>query len=223
MRQVRTTQASRQARRDPHFIGPPRPVGRAKSARGDFQKTCSECGASFTRLAGVSNADWAKRRYCSQPCAKRGRWKASLPNDEQYLAERSERIASGCLEWTGAVTGFGYGQATRFGKPFLAHRLAYQTHVGPMGDLAVCHKCDNPKCIEPTHLFLGTVADNNNDKIQKGRQAHGERSGGAKLTADQVRAIRQSDKTNAALGREYGVEPSNIGAIRNRKSWRHIA
>jgi hypothetical protein len=84
--------------------------------------------------------------------------------------DRVVETASGCLEWQGAKSAAGYGQMWVDGRLQYTHRLAWEAAYGPIPDgLLVCHHCDNPPCCNPNHYFLGTHADNNADKISKGR------------------------------------------------------
>jgi predicted DNA-binding protein (UPF0251 family) len=114
-----------------------------------------------------------------------------------------------------------------------AHRVSWGLHNGPIPEgMWVLHRCDNPSCVNPTHLFLGTQADNVADMISKGRQATpeqtahiGEKNGRARLTPDQVRTIRTLvaggvSETEAA--RRYGVGQTTVSYIVLRKSWKHI-
>lgn len=91
-------------------------------------------------------------------------------NMQPYFQERCSPDASGCWQWTLTVRKDGYGLCRRFGKIQYAHRLSYQMHVGdiPVG-LGVLHDCDNPRCVNPEHLFLGTQKDNMQDASRKGR------------------------------------------------------
>ena len=84
------------------------------------------------------------------------------------------------------------------------------------------HSCDNPRCVNPNHLFLGTQKDNVHDCMDKGRLARGERSGMAKLTDAAVRAIRLSSLTQVELGKKYGVGQAQISEVIRRNAWRHV-
>lgn len=142
--------------------------------------------------------------------------------------------ASGCWEWNGSRTEKrgGYGQVSvggRSGKVMKAHRLAYMRWVGeiPAG-MFVCHHCDNPPCINPDHLFIGTNRDNHNDMTKKGRgfvpiSLRGEKSNSAKLTEADVKTIRYKIATGVSIsqiGREYGVTKQAIWRIKERKTWK---
>lgn len=110
-----------------------------------------------------------------------------------------------------------------------AHRVSWMLANGPIpAGMVVCHRCDNPPCVNPDHLFLGTQIDNMRDRSKKGRGNHrkGSRHGRAKLTEQDVRVIRSryatGDWKQSDLAAEYGVSQPLIGHIVRRVTWRHI-
>jgi hypothetical protein len=131
--------------------------------------------------------------------------------------------ATGCHVWTRAKMPKGYGRIHIKGKDHLTHRLSYELHVGPVPDeMFVCHKCDNPSCINPEHLFIGTIQDNHADMVQKGRNPRGEKQWNARLNEDYVRVIRLLKWTNKETAKLFGVTPDNIKHIRAGKRWAHV-
>jgi hypothetical protein len=137
------------------------------------------------------------------------------------------RRTRGCWYWTAGLTGSGYGAYyPRANHQVLAHRYAYRRAHGriPRGKL-VLHTCDNPRCVNPKHLFLGTHGDNARDRASKKRGAIGERVWTNKLTEKQVRTIRRRLRTGEAggvLAAEFGVTDVMISRIRLRQAWKHI-
>lgn len=133
-----------------------------------------------------------------------------------------------CWEWTGTRGAGGYGMIWLRQRVVLAHRVAWELTHGPIPDgLFVCHHCDNRPCINPAHLFLGTSADNTADRHAKGRSraALGEANGNAKLTPEDVRAIRtafESGVSQGALGRQYGLWQTTVSDIVRGKTWKHV-
>ena len=106
---------------------------------------------------------------------------------------------------------------------YLTHRVAYWVYHEDPQDGVVCHKCDNPKCINPDHLFLGTQEDNMNDMANKGRACRGENQHMSKLTEEQVRCIKYHESGfQSEIAERYGVGQATISGIRSGKRWRHI-
>jgi len=131
----------------------------------------------------------------------------------------------GCLEWTATKNHFGYGQLRVNYKGWLAHRFVYTNCVEPIPEgFIVMHTCDNPACINPAHLRLGTHRLNVLDKEAKGRGNAGAANGHAKLTVEDVAAIRaryaQGAISLAQLGRDFGVNRSCIHKIVNKTHWK---
>ncbi len=142
--------------------------------------------------------------------------------DERFWA-KVHIDSSACWEWTAGRVTDGYGCFWVDGRNIRANRMSWQMFYGeiPPG-IFVLHRCDNPACVRPDHLFLGTNADNMRDCAQKGRIANGERQGLARLTHDQVKKIREllaAGQGLTSLAREFRVTPQQIYNIKHKKSW----
>lgn len=183
-----------------------------------------------------------KKSICKGLCAahyqQQRQGKALTPLQVQYHGFTEEkrflmRVIKGapseCWPWTGSrMKENWHGQwrnATGAIEP--THRAAYRLFVGPLpSGMHVLHKCDNPICVNPGHLFLGTQADNAKDMWQKRRGrpgvSRGEDHGCAKLTAESVLQIRDSTESDVALAEKYKVSRTTIHEIRKRISWNHI-
>jgi hypothetical protein len=133
-----------------------------------------------------------------------------------------------CWLWTGGHNGHGYGVLSVAGHTTTAHRASYELNVGPIPvGLCVCHHCDNPPCVRPDHLFLGTHRENLQDAAMKGRMAHSERSPRSKLTTEQVLDIRARYAAGGwgigvKLAGEYGVTRQALAQIVHGATWRHV-
>ncbi len=148
--------------------------------------------------------------------------------EQRFWALMEHSPDSGCWQWTGRIDSAGYGRfrGAKHLSSQLAHRNAWEfanRRRVPEG-LHVLHQCDNRRCCNPVHLFLGTHQDNMDDRNKKGRQARlrGETSGTAKLTASQVEDVRRRLATGdaqTAIARDYGVSPSTIHLIKTGRNW----
>lgn len=127
-----------------------------------------------------------------------------------------------CWNWRGQVSARGYGrqQNPPGNHALFAHRVSFAIHFGDTA-LYVCHRCDNPRCVNPYHLFAGTQLDNMRDMLSKGRKSGplGVANHKAKLTAAKVRYIRQSRQSHSALGRKFGVSHQSIRSVRLGENW----
>lgn len=136
---------------------------------------------------------------------------------------RVDLQGDGCWPWTASVDRWGYGHIRINGRLQRAHRVAWELCFGPIPEgVCVLHTCDNPRCVRPIHLFLGSQADNSRDKAKKGRAA-GERNPGAKLTATDVVEIRQRRRASALhreLAADFNVHRTTISNILSGKNWR---
>ena len=138
-----------------------------------------------------------------------------------------------CWEWTGSTTEFGYGAIYWEGKQRVAHRMAFEAWKKTIPEgMLVCHKCDNPKCVNPSHLFLGTHQDNAADRNSKGRQAKGEKHGRwkhglrsrlnppqpkgrrRKISSEAAEEIRKSAGPANIIASRYGVSPNYVYRLR---------
>lgn len=194
-------------------------------------RTCEVCGVSYGPPQGMRGlAMWSRRRYCSRVCSGKGSPNDgnSQPIEERFWTKVDRSPGHGprgdCWRWTGAVNDDGYGSVGVDRHVVGAHRVAYQLGVGVIPEGAqVLHRCDNPACVRPDHLFLGTHADNMCDMAAKDRSTHGERSARHKLTEAEVRAIRADPRPQVRIAAELGVAPAYISQIKSRKIWRRVA
>lgn len=145
----------------------------------------------------------------------------------QDLFDRAERQPNGCIEWQRNRNYAGYPRITINYQPKFVHRYILELITGPQDHLFALHSCDNPPCINPTHLRWGTLQDNNHDSLNRKRRImpRGEGSPNSKLTEKAVRAILASAndlETRKALAEEYQVSMSLIRAVMARQIWKHI-
>jgi len=185
---------------------------------------CLHCKQVFsTTRARIKNG---RGKFDSQECVKR--WLSDkYKKDQRRRFEAKIKKTAGCWEWTGATDTRGYGSLTLQKKRRQAHRVSYEFYVGaiPSG-MKVLHRCDNPGCVRPGHLWVGTQKDNIQDAMRKGRmssvRAVGEAHYRTKLTARKVKVIRASKRPAKALAQHHGVSLPTIYAIRVRRIWKSI-
>lgn len=155
--------------------------------------------------------------------------------DEQPFSKRTINrfwskvriLLSGCWEWQGSFHNGGYGHFSVRDFNFKAHRVAYRIYYAyDPKSLHVCHTCDNRACVNPFHLWLGTNADNIQDKMTKQRQARGESNAHHKLTEQDVLYIRSiyipKHGEISRLARLFSITPTNMVAILKHETWKHI-
>lgn len=191
---------------------------------------CESCGTPIPRL---------NNRFCSRRC--------SSPHHHPPLSDRLwAKVAKpngedGCWPWTGTILNTGYGRIMSEGRPRSTHRVAWELANGPIPEgLWVLHRCDNPPCCNPAHLFLGTCTDNNRDAAAKGRTALGDRNGqrihpdrtarGVKqghakfASEDVVTEIRKrlaaKTETQLVIARAFGVSPSVISRLARGETYK---
>jgi hypothetical protein len=197
---------------------------------------CEACGRTF-------RAERSTMKFCSVPCMGAGRTKRAINSFWQHVDKTGD-----CWVWTGATAHNGYGVLGVGGKQLKAHRFSWTLTNGTISDgLFVCHRCDNPPCVRPDHLFLGTVQDNTADMVAKGRQNQGDKhwtrleparaaevargntgrafgtaNAMAKLNESLVREIRQrraAGESTYSLAAAFGVSRPSICSILNGETW----
>lgn len=180
------------------------------------QKTCQTCGSPYDVVPYKAQ----NSHFCSLPCLHKANGERQRVVTSTTFFDWAQS-KEGCWEWPFSRNRYGYGKCRLLGET-VAHRVAYVLTRGPipLGYL-VCHRCDNPPCVRPDHLFLGTQQDNTADRDAKGRTSHGERRPSSKLTADDARAIRNDGRSSRQLAREYGVSGTTVLRIKKRQIWRH--
>jgi len=147
-----------------------------------------------------------------------------IPTRERFKSRI--KITAGCWAWQDSIDSIGYGMFNMHGVTSNAHRAAYELFIGeiPKG-MCVLHRCDNPPCCNPKHLFLGTNQENTADRHKKGREARGESHGMSKLKEGEILTIRELYKqgcSQSELARRYDVKQPAIWRIVRNKTWRHI-
>lgn len=192
-------------------------------------KEVAICSVSYcekpARVLGMCQTHYATFRRNGDPTILVQKQHHGLSVKERFALYA--RQCDGCWEWTGQRDPRGYGRMHVDGRPMLAHRVAYLVTYGsiPPG-MAVLHKCDTPKCVNPEHLFLGTQADNVRDMHNKGRALKRGMKGSehpmSKLTEQDVRAIRKAEGFARDIAAVYGISPTQVYDIRHRRSWAHI-
>lgn len=182
--------------------------------------TCQHCGKTFT----VTPARLRARsvRFCGRIC-----WRAWCTANTTGRFWNMVARTQGCWLWSGATDRHGYGVFT-FGPrdQRLAHRVAWELTNGPLAvSQCVLHDCDNPICCNPSHLFLGTRLINNQDMVQKNRQAKGTGTRQAKLT-EAVVVLMRAEHTQGTpirqLAKRFHVSPETARAAIQRQTWKHV-
>lgn len=145
---------------------------------------------------------------------------------KKRLLSHVRKMRNGCWECDLTKIGIGYPKITVGGKTFRAHRIAYELFNGEIPDgMFVLHDCDNPTCVNPAHLHLGTQTENMRERSQRGRAPTAERNHNTKLTVEQATRIKHELRAGEAmrkLSRKYGVARNAIRNIRDGRAWAYV-
>lgn len=195
---------------------------------------CENCGAEIKHRPKASKSQRAARRHCTVACrTERRRANSEALSRASCLSRFWAKVdRSGgdlaCWPWIGSTRRGGYGdfRASRAHGVVLAHRASYEINVGaiPPG-LFVLHSCDNPPCVNPAHLRVGTNQDNVRDCVDRGRKPVGVQMPTAKLNEDKVRLIREmasNGATQMSLAALFGVSQPLISGILGGTKWKHV-
>lgn len=198
-------------------------------------RSCGTCGRDFEPRIRAGYT----QRFCSLKCSAAARPPPRakvLPLQQRFANLHTKPDGKACWNWQGAIMSTGYGSFMLDGRrrpgrrSQLAHRVAWALHVGPIPPgLCVLHECDNRRCVNPKHLFLGTNTDNVRDMVAKGRHLagrvaagvknRGEQNPNAKLSALAVRDILSGSQPAVETAQAYGVHPATVRALRSGRGW----
>lgn len=196
----------------------------------DRSSTCQHCGKPCLKSG----------KYCSQACFYSHRRNPDQADVAKRFWEKVHKgdAADACWVWVASTTRRGYGTIRIGGRQLAAHRLSWELHNGPISDgLFVCHRCDNPMCVRPDHLWLGSHTENMQDMVAKGRRvdgpslnpeqrARGASHGCARLSNEDVVAMRAlydaGDASAKELAERFGLSLRHTFKIVRRQSWRHL-
>ena len=141
----------------------------------------------------------------------------------RFWSKVDVKCVDSCWDWQGGKDREGYGLFKVLGTSRLAHRVAYTLATEePIDDQVIRHRCDNSTCVNPSHLEVGTHADNVADRVRRKRSAFGELSGRAKLTEGQVLDIAGDPRSAIDIASDYPVSVDTIRSIKQKRIWKHL-
>ena len=195
------------------------------TATGKFWNCVCECGTNkvvygVTLRSGASKSCGCLKAERSAINMRKMRLQKCGSLMDRFFS-RFVQLANGCWQWRSHTDKDGYGLLPGNGRATRAHRLSYEIHNGKILDgLIICHRCDNPGCVNPDHLFVGTQKDNAQDALKKRRHYVGEKNGRSKLTKEIVKEILHSSLSSQQLADKFGVTKRTINNAKRGKSWK---
>jgi hypothetical protein len=203
---------------------------------------CGYCQCGCGQKTSIANQThtklgWTKGQPVRFVVGHHNKVRELRPLEERFWEKVNKKSPEECWEWTAVKNLQGYGNIHIGSKTdgsyrtLVAHRVSWEMHYGPIPDgLCVLHRCDNPACVNPNHLSLGTQLENIQDMLNKGRESlshprPGEENGFAKLTTVQVLEIRQraaQGESMRQIAKEFGTDYTNVWLIVRRKAWKHV-
>lgn len=180
------------------------------------KRICKNCHKYF--MGGYKNAV-----FCSVDCMRESYF--SNPYKDFHRKYEIDED-TGCWNWNGSICPNGYGRIGHKRKTLRAHRVSFEIyhHKIENNQMFVCHKCDNPRCVNPSHLFLGTCKDNVADMYSKGRNSVrlGSERKESILNEESVKRILLDNRTHKKIAEEFGVTRSCISSVKQRRTWKHV-
>jgi len=186
---------------------------------------CKQCKEHFV--------PWSKKaKFCSYKCSSEFRKEESIErfwNKVDKNGPSLKKEMTNCWLWKGAIDKSGYGimcMKKHFKRQTSAHRISWTLINGKIPELKeICHKCDNPRCVRPDHLFVGTHKENMNDRDGKNRNAKGELNGRSKINSNDVIKIRKLSESGlkyTKISNMYKIDRKTVKDIVVRKLWKHV-
>lgn len=186
---------------------------------------CSTEGcANFAVSRGLCNKHYIRLRTHGDPTYEYV--PTARPVPERFWEKVDKRDVGDCWEWQGTLCSKGYGVIDIGGRQHKAHRISYQLNIGHLPDeLFVCHHCDNPRCVNPNHLYAGTVHDNGRDMASRRRSMWGERNSHARITSEVALEIldrhREGESVPELMAR-FDVSRSLVRHLVSRRRWVYL-
>ena len=173
-----------------------------------YSRICNCCGKNYTGYG---------EKFCSYKCSNT----SNKTNAQRFWSKVNITDLFDCWEWTGAKNSNGYGQILFNNRDMGAHRVSYLLNNGTIdNNLYVLHKCNNPLCVNPAHLYLGTPQDNMNDKLKAGRQRS--KSIVSENQVKEIIALLKTNMTQNKIAKIFSVSRGLIRDINTMRTWKHI-